>query len=154
MSRYHAGITGRLRAGAVETFLRAGGREADLRILESPGAWELVTIVQGMLGDLEPARRFDAVVALGCVVTGETTHDRYINEAVASGLMRLGLEANVPVAFGLLTCQTIEQAEARAGGPKGNKGAEATAAAIEAAATRRQMREDRGAGLDHGDAGS
>jgi 6,7-dimethyl-8-ribityllumazine synthase len=75
----------------------------------------------------------DAVVALGCVLTGETSHDRYICDAVAHGLMQVALRHGTPVTFGVLTCVTIEQARARSGGTKGNKGAEAMDAAIDAA---------------------
>ena len=75
----------------------------------------------------------DAVVALGCVLTGETSHDRYISDAVAHGLMQVALRHSMPVTFGVLTCVTIEQARARAGGSKGNKGGEAMDAAVDAA---------------------
>ena len=76
-----------------------------------------------------------AIVALGCVISGETTHDQYINHAVSQGLTSISVRTGVPVAFGLLTCASFGQAEARAGGEKGNKGAEAMAAALELART-------------------
>ena len=81
------------------------------------------------------AGRFDAVIALGCVITGETTHDQYINSAVSAALASMTVSTGVPIAFGVLTCQTMEQALARAGGAKGNKGAEAMTAAVAAACT-------------------
>lgn len=83
----------------------------------------------------------DAVVALGCVITGETTHDQHIAHAVSDALMRLSVSFGTPVAFGVLTCQSIEQARQRAGGSRGNKGAEAMMAAIDAASTIHAIRE-------------
>lgn len=129
ISRYHDEITSSLCDAAVEWFIEAGGREDDLLIVPAPGTFELVAICRAMAerGNLH------AAVALGCVITGETTHDQYIAASVANGLQQITVHTNMPVAFGVLTCQTIEQAQARAGGEKGNKGAEAMAAAIECA---------------------
>ncbi|MHC4588131.1 MAG: 6,7-dimethyl-8-ribityllumazine synthase, partial [Planctomycetota bacterium] len=108
---------------------RAGGARGDLRIVSAPGAFELVTACAA----LAARNDIDAVVAIGCVVSGETTHDQYIASAVAHGLTSVTVQTGIPVAFGVLTCQNMAQAEARAGGEKGNKGAEAMAAAIESA---------------------
>lgn len=83
----------------------------------------------------------DALVALGCIITGETTHDQYIAHAVSDGLMRLSVSYGTPVALGVLTCQTLEQARQRAGGSRGNKGAEAMTAALDAASTIHAIRE-------------
>ncbi|TVQ53309.1 MAG: 6,7-dimethyl-8-ribityllumazine synthase, partial [Phycisphaerales bacterium] len=83
----------------------------------------------------------DAIVAIGCVITGETPHDQYICSAVANGLAQISVETGIPVAFGVLTCQTMGQARNRAGGRQGNKGEEAMTAAIEAAGAVRQVRE-------------
>ena len=134
-SAYHADVTGALRNGAVAALKARGGTVA---VDESaPGAFELPMVAQAIAarGDI------DAVVALGCVLTGETSHDRYISDAVAHGLMQVALRHGVPVTFGVLTCVTIEQARARAGGAKGNKGGEAMDAAIDAAlAVRRHAR--------------
>jgi len=126
-SAYHADVTGALRDGAVSALQGRGGTIA---IEDSaPGAFELPMVAQAVAarGDV------DAVVALGCVLTGETSHDRYISDAVAHGLMQVALRHGVPVTFGVLTCVTIEQARARAGGARGNKGSEAMDAAIDAA---------------------
>jgi 6,7-dimethyl-8-ribityllumazine synthase len=97
--------------------------------VKAPGAFELVAISRAaaVRGDV------DAVVALGCVLTGETSHDRHICDAVAHGLARISVEFGKPAAFGVLTCQTLSQAQARCGGAKGNKGEEAMRAAIGAA---------------------
>lgn len=129
VSRYHERITGALRDAAVEAFRDAGGDEGDLLQIAAPGAFELVALSNAAAARVE----IDAVVAIGCVITGETTHDRYICEAVARGLTDITLRRGLPIAFGLLTCQTLEQAAARAGGERGNKGREAMTAAIEAA---------------------
>ena len=128
-STYHSELTGALERGAVKAFEDAGGDLSKLRIVKAPGAFELVVISRAaaVRGDV------DAVVALGCVLTGETSHDRHICDAVAHGLARISVEFGKPVAFGLLTCQTLSQAQARAGGVKGNKGEEAMHAAIGAA---------------------
>ena len=126
-SAYHADVTGALRSGAVAALKARGGTVAVEET--APGAFELPMVAQAVAarGDV------DAVVALGCVLTGETSHDRYISDAVAHGLMHVALRHGVPVTFGVLTCVTIEQARARAGGAKGNKGGEAMDAAVDAA---------------------
>jgi 6,7-dimethyl-8-ribityllumazine synthase len=128
-STYHGELTGALERGAVKVFEDAGGDRSKLRIVKAPGAFELVAISRAaaVRGDV------DAVVALGCVLTGETSHDRHICDAVAHGLSRISVEFGKPAAFGLLTCQTLSQALARAGGAKGTKGEEAMRAAIGAA---------------------
>ena len=131
-SGYHAEITGALQRGAQETFLAAGGRPGRLTTITAPGAFELTAICRGLVVD-RGSRTPDAVVALGCVITGETTHDQYINHSVARGLTDLTVTTGVPIAFGLLTCQTLEQAQARAGGSRGNKGDEAMQAALRTA---------------------
>ena len=129
--RYHHEVTDALCAAAVEAFTRAGGRMEDLRVVVTPGAFELTAVCQGL------ARRddLDGVVALGCVIRGETAHDQYICESVAHGLTNITLATGKPVAFGLLTCHTKHQARERAGGGKGNKGTEAMAAVIETVRT-------------------
>lgn len=126
VSQYHDKITGALRDGAVERFTAAGGKADDLMVITVPGAFELTAGCKALaeLGEV------DAIVALGCVITGETTHDQYIAHAVAQGITQIIVQSGVPIAFGVLTCQTLEQAQARAGGAVGNKGDEAMAAAI------------------------
>ena len=128
-SRYHAEVTGRLQQGAVNAFLTAGGIDSDLLLVDAPGSFELVAIAQALASRAD----LDAVVCIGCVLTGETTHDQYICQAVANGLGAINATLGKPVAFGVLTCQNLEQASARAGGAKGNKGEEAMNAAIIAA---------------------
>lgn len=128
VSRYHAGITEALRDGAVTRFTEAGGDPDDLEIVTVPGAFELPAACRALAD-----RPLDAVVALGCVIAGETDHDRHIASAVCHGLAAITTSTGVPITLGVLTCRTMEQARARAGGDKGNKGAEAMAAAIEMA---------------------
>lgn len=128
VSRYHEEITAAMVAGAQAVFREAGGDESGLTILIAPGTFEIPVLADTVARDT-----YDAVVAIGCVITGETTHDRYIADSVAHALQLVSIDTGVPIAFGVLTCQTIEQARARAGGDKGNKGAEAMRAAIDAA---------------------
>jgi 6,7-dimethyl-8-ribityllumazine synthase len=129
VSRYNASITDRLLQGAVERFLELGGRRDNLVVLEAPGAFELPVLCR----TAARSGRFSAVVALGCLIRGQTMHDQHIARAVAYGLVDVSGETGVPVTFGVLTCETPHLAAARAGGSKGNKGAEALAAAVEAA---------------------
>jgi 6,7-dimethyl-8-ribityllumazine synthase len=129
VSRYHEEITQKLREAARAAFLELGGTEDDLIEAEAPGAFEL-PVVAAALAD---RGQVEAIVALGCILQGETIHDQVIGHAAAHGLTHLALETRIPVAFGILTCATVEQATERAGGSKGNKGAEAMRAAIAAA---------------------
>ena len=138
VSRYHGEITGPLAEAAAETFCEAGGLEANLTDLSVTGSWELIATCRALANAATPP---DCIVALGRVITGEPTHDQFINTAVSNALAQIIVETGVPIAFGVLTCQSMEQAKARAGGSKGNKGAEAMVAAIEAAATIRSIRQ-------------
>ena len=126
VSQYHEGITRALAEGAREAFVEAGGDPAHICELAAPGAYELPQIASA----LARSGRVDFVVALGCVIHGETKHFEYICQAVAQGLMTVSLETGMPVAFGVLTCDTTAQAKARAGGELGNKGVEAMHAAL------------------------
>lgn len=126
VSQYHAEITASLTEGAKEAFINAGGNEQQLTIVPVPGAWELPVVAAAIAEETE----VDAIVALGCIVAGETSHDQVIAQAIAGGLMELSIRWGKPVAMGLLTCNTMEQAQARAGGDCGNKGIEAMNAAL------------------------
>lgn len=130
VSRYNASITDRLLEGAIAEYEGRGGRADGVTVLEAPGAYELPAIA------LAAARtgRFAAVVALGCLIRGETRHDRHIAGAVANGLVSVTMQTGLPAAFGVITAEDADQARARAGGKKGNKGKEAMAAALDAAA--------------------
>ena len=115
--------------GAMQAYLDQGGVESDLAVLEAPGAYELIAIARAAA----TSGMYGSVVCLGCVIKGETSHDIHISSAVANGLAQITVQTGVPVAFGVLTTNTNEQAIARAGGDKGNKGAEAMVAALGAA---------------------
>jgi len=140
VSRYHDDVTGAMRRAATELFIDAGGAPEDLHVYEAPGTFELPVLCSAVCRSGVDGQPVDGIVALGCVITGETTHDQYINTAVSNALAQLSVEANMPIAFGILTCQTMEQAVARAGGAKGNKGAEAMQAVLETVRTMQSIR--------------
>jgi 6,7-dimethyl-8-ribityllumazine synthase len=128
-SRFNELVTERLVAGARSCLLQHGVAEGDIDLVWVPGAWELPLGVRGAL------RRggYAGVVALGCVIRGETPHFDYVAGGAANGLAALALDEEIPVALGLLTTDTAEQALARAGGKSGNKGWEAALSALEMA---------------------
>lgn len=141
VSRYNRWITDRLESGAREEHARLTSGAGSVLVLEAPGSFELPVIA------LAAARTgtFDAVVCLGCIIRGETSHDRHIASAVAQGIAQVSIETGVPVAFGVLTVDNADQAEARAGGAMGNKGAEAMAAALATASEIARVRGAAGA---------
>lgn len=126
ISRYNASITDALLAGAVGAYVRAGGKERALTVVDAPGSYELVALSHAAAS----VRGVAGVVALGCIIKGETIHDEVIAHAVAQGLAMVMVQTGKPVALGVLTVNTPEQAQARAGGEKGNKGAEAMEALL------------------------
>lgn len=138
-SAYNAWVTDRLVAGAREAFgARVGVREeAELVIARVPGTFELPAGCAAAIG----SGRFDAVVALGCVIKGETRHDEVIADAVVQGLTALTVRTGVPIGLGVLTVNSADQAEARAGGALGNKGAEAMEAALDTLGVVRMLRD-------------
>jgi 6,7-dimethyl-8-ribityllumazine synthase len=129
VSRYNESITRRLLDGALATLQAGGVRDEAIDVVWVPGAWEIPLIAQR----LAQSRRYAAVLCLGAVIKGETTHDEHINRQVSLSLGQIALATGVPVLFGVLTCQTVEQALQRAGGNVGNKGQECAAAALEMA---------------------
>jgi 6,7-dimethyl-8-ribityllumazine synthase len=128
-SRFNEAITSRLRDGAQAALAEAGAGASDVETISVPGAFELPQAAR-CLGE---TGRFDAVVCLGCVIRGATPHFEYISSAVAHGIQEASAETGVPMAFGVLTTDSWEQAEERAGAGRDNKGFEAAAAAIEMA---------------------
>ena len=126
-SRFNDFITSRLHDAAVDTLMRHGCPESNITEVWVPGAFELPLAAQ----KLAASKRYDAVIALGCVIRGATTHFEHICNQAACGLAQVALETGVPVAFGVLTTNTIEQAVERAGSKSGNKGADAALTAIE-----------------------
>ena len=126
-SRYNAAVCDSLAVAALETLLAAGVQKSSVEVVRVPGAWELPLAVKLAI----ESHAVIAAIAFGVVIRGETTHDEHINRAVSMALMQLGLESKKPIGFGLLTCNTPEQATARAGGDVGNKGIEAAEAVLE-----------------------
>lgn len=127
VSRYNENITGKLLAGALETLREAGVTDDSITVAHVPGAWEIPVVAKKLL----ERRKYAAIICLGAVIRGETTHDEHINRFVSLSLGEMSVAAGVPVLFGLLTCNTLEQAIHRSGGNVGNKGCECAAAAIE-----------------------
>ena len=127
VSRFNAAITEKLLAGAVETLKANQVPDDHIVVAQVPGAWEIPLVTKRLIATGD----FEAVLCLGAVIRGETTHDTYINQQVSAHLSSLALEFNIPVLFGVLTCQTIEQAKNRAGGRVGNKGCECAESALE-----------------------
>jgi 6,7-dimethyl-8-ribityllumazine synthase len=126
-SRFNDFICGRLIDGAIDALTRAGADEKDIQIYKVPGAFELPATAKR----LAKTAKFDAVICLGAVIRGATPHFEYISAEVTKGIASVGLEAEIPVAFGVLTTDTIEQAIERAGAKAGNKGWDAAMSAIE-----------------------
>jgi 6,7-dimethyl-8-ribityllumazine synthase len=127
VSRFNSLITERLVEGAIDCLIRHGGDANNITIVKVPGAYEIPVAVQALIN----TEKFDSVIALGCVIRGGTPHFDYVAGEASKGITSAGLEAGIPVAFGLLTCDNLEQALERAGAKGGNKGWEAALSAIE-----------------------
>jgi len=127
VSRWNESITRRLLDGAVVTLTSRGIPEEMIDVAWVPGAWEIPLVAQQLAG----SRRYRAILCLGAVIRGETTHDQHINRAVSTAISEIALETGIPVLFGILTCETMEQAIHRAGGNVGNKGIECAEAALQ-----------------------
>lgn len=150
VARWNAVITDRLLQGALDALLRSGAKRADIEVVRVPGSWE----IPGAARQLAATRRFDAIVALGCLIRGETAHYEAIYNEVARGIGQSQQETGIPHSFGVLTCETLEQALDRAGLKSGNKGFEAAAAAIEMASLYRKIEEKAPAAVVAGTAGT
>jgi len=137
VSRFNEFITEALAKGALETLEKYGCRREDIMVVKVPGAWELPAAAQAI------ASRCDAIVALGAVVRGDTPHFDYVAGGAATGLNQVGIQTGVPIAFGVLTTDNMQQAMDRAGGKSGNKGSEAAEVAIELATLLRQLKAQR-----------
>ncbi len=127
VARYNESITGKLLAGALEALAAHGVADDAIDVAWVPGAFEIPLVAQR----LADGGQHRAVICLGAVIRGETTHDRHINRAVSLALAEIGLQTGVPALFGVLTCDTLEQAIHRSGGNVGNKGSECALAALE-----------------------
>jgi 6,7-dimethyl-8-ribityllumazine synthase len=135
VSRYNESITSKLLAGAEKTLSDHGVADDRLDIAWVPGAFEIPLAADR----LASSGAYVAVLCLGAVIRGETTHDQHINRAVSLGIMEAGLRSGVPVLFGVLTCDSVEQAIHRAGGNVGNKGVECALAALRMANLLQQL---------------
>jgi 6,7-dimethyl-8-ribityllumazine synthase len=136
-ARWNAVITERLLDGALDALLRSGAKRADIETVRVPGAWEIPAAAR----TIAEQKKVDAIVTLGCLLRGETAHYEAIYNEVARGIGQSQQETGVPHSFGVLTCETLEQALNRAGIKAGNKGFEAATAAIEMVSLRRKLME-------------
>jgi len=127
VSRFNESITRALLDGALDALVRHGVAFDDIDVLWVPGAWELPLAVRGAMA----TERYDGIVALGAVIRGDTPHFDYVAGEASRGLADASTEGEIPCGFGLLTCDNMEQAEARAGGAHGNKGWDSALAALE-----------------------
>lgn len=136
VSRWNEQVTGALKEGAIQTLLEAGVARQNILDFEVPGSFELPSAAAMLLDANEDV---DAVICLGCIIQGETRHFEFIAQAVANGIAKVGIEYTVPVIFGVLTCNTAEQAADRSGGKHGNKGVEAAASCLQMLHTHKMM---------------
>ncbi len=127
VSRFNDFVVGRLQEGAIDAIVRHGGEEKNIEIIKVPGAFEIPLIAK----KAAKSGKYDAVICLGAVIRGATPHFDYVAAEVSKGIATVGLETEVPITFGVLTTDNIEQAIERAGSKSGNKGWDAAASAIE-----------------------
>jgi 6,7-dimethyl-8-ribityllumazine synthase len=135
LSRFNGFVVEPLLRGALDALKRHGATDKQIEIVRVPGAFDIPIVVR----KLALSRRYEALIALGAVIRGETPHFDYVAGECASGLARIALESGVPIAFGVLTTDTAEQAVDRAGGKAGNKGADAALTALEMANLLRRL---------------
>lgn len=135
VSRWNAVITDRLLQGSLDALFRSGAVRADVEVVRVPGAWEIPSAARA----LAEKKQYDAIITLGCLIRGETAHYEAIYNEVSRGIGQSQQETGIPHAFGVLTCETLEQALNRAGIKAGNKGFEAAVAAIEMVSIHRKL---------------
>ena len=129
VSRFNDFITNRLLKGTKDTLIRHGAKDTDLTVVWVPGCFELSLVIM----KLAKSKKYDAVISLGAVIRGETPHFDYISSEVSRGISKTMQETGIPVAFGIITADSLEQAIQRAGAKEGNKGSQAALTAIEMA---------------------
>ena len=127
VSRFNSFISDRLLEGALDTLIRHGADETKITVVKAPGAFEIPLVAQKMA----TTGKYDAIICLGAVIRGGTPHFEYVSAEVTKGIASVSLQAGIPIAFGVLTTDSVEQAIERAGTKAGNKGVEATLSAIE-----------------------
>lgn len=135
VAEWNKGVTQKLLEGAVQTLVAAGVADENVDVVWVPGAWEIPVVTQR----LADTCRYAALLALGAVIKGETAHDHWINHGVTEALMRIATEHSLPVMFGVLMCDSMEQAINRAGGSVGNKGVECAEGALRMTALLREL---------------
>ena len=135
LARFNSFITDRLLGGCLDALRRSGTAMENVELVKVPGSWEMPIVVR----ELARQQRFDAIICLGAVIRGDTPHFDYVAGQAASGLANIAAETGVPVAFGVLTTNTVEQAVDRAGAKSGNKGFDAAMTAIEMASLLRKL---------------
>jgi 6,7-dimethyl-8-ribityllumazine synthase len=138
VSRFNSFVTDRLREGALDAIAKAGGTLAEGDVIQIPGAWEFPVTVRALAH-----RGYDAIICLGAVIRGDTPHFDYVAGEAARGIADASAASGVPMAFGILTTNTVEQATDRAGGKHGNKGYDAAMTAIEMALLLRAVKPQR-----------
>jgi 6,7-dimethyl-8-ribityllumazine synthase len=138
VSRFNSLVTERLLGGAMDAIVRCGGAAESVDLVRVPGSWEQPVVVKALL----EKGSYDAVICLGAVIRGDTPHFDYVASEAAKGVASASLAAGAPVAFGILTCDSLEQALDRAGAKSGNKGFEAAMTAIEMADLLKKLKAD------------
>jgi 6,7-dimethyl-8-ribityllumazine synthase len=136
VARFNSLITDRLLTGAMDALKRSGAKRNNIEIVKVPGSWELPLAVKTVADTIKP----DAIIALGAVIRGDTPHFEHVANQAAQGVAQAGFNAGIPVAFGVLTTNTMDQAIDRSGGKSGNKGYDAAITAIEMADLLRKLR--------------
>ena len=136
VSRFNSFVTERLLSGALDALSRTGAIEEDIEIIKVPGSWEMPVTV----AELARQKRHDAIICLSAVIRGDTPHFDHIAAEAAKGLAQMSLETGVPLAFGILTTNTLEQAIDRAGAKSGNKGFDSAMSAVEMGNLMRSLR--------------
>lgn len=137
VSEWNDDVTGAMAEAALQTLKDHGALASNIHRIDVPGAFELPLGARLAAGK----HKLDAIICIGCVIRGETSHDAYISQAVANGLVQFGLMSGIPTIFGVLTTNDHQQALDRAGGKHGNKGVEAAVTAIQMAALKQEVRE-------------
>jgi 6,7-dimethyl-8-ribityllumazine synthase len=136
VSRFNSFVTDRLLSGALDTIKRSGGSDAEVDVVRVPGAWEFPVTVRAVAAQ----KKHDAIICLGAVIRGDTPHFDYVAGEAARGIAQAAADTGLPIVFGVLTTNTLEQAIDRAGGKGGNKGADAAMTAIEMSNLLRKLR--------------
>lgn len=139
VSRFNEFVTERLLSGAVDTILRHSGSEKDVDVIKVPGSYELLFAVN----KAAERGKYNAIIALGAIIRGQTSHYEFLASTVTNGLITISLDKNVPVSSGVLTTETLEQAIERAGSKAGNRGSEAALSAIEMANLTKELSKKR-----------